>query len=63
MPKKTPVVTIEENPGDKFPSLATTQRAALTATVAEIANTIRDLLTAGVLINQNGRILPAPSHN
>jgi hypothetical protein len=63
VPKKTPAVTIEENTGDKFPSLATAQRSALTATVADIANTIRDLLTAGVLINQNGRIIPAPSHN
>lgn len=51
---------IEEIGGDKFPSLEASQRAALAATVFDLADMIRALLASGSLIIQNGRIIPNP---
>ena len=61
MPKESPDLTITELPGDLYPDLAVAQGAALKATAQEIAKIIRDLLGAGVLVQVNGRIIPANS--
>lgn len=60
MAPKTPTLTLEEMPGDKFLSLAEAQRHALAETASDLVSTIRALLASGVLINQNGRIIPNP---
>jgi len=59
MAPKTPKLTLEEIPGDKFANLAAAQQAALSATAFDLASTIRALLESGAPVNQNGRIIPA----
>jgi len=59
MPKKAQILTIEEMPGEKYPDLATAQRAALPSISASLQAVIRDLLNNGNLINVNGKIIPA----
>jgi hypothetical protein len=58
MPKKAQILTIEEMPGEKYPDLATAQRAALPSISASLQAVIRDLLKNGNLINVNGKIIP-----
>jgi hypothetical protein len=60
MPRKTPIITIEEIPGNKYPDLESAQRAALPSLAADMAETIRRLLAEGWLIKDNGRIIPNP---
>lgn len=55
-----PNLTIEEIPGDRFPDLATAQRAALPLVTANILTVIRDLLERGVLVERDGKIIPNP---
>jgi hypothetical protein len=59
MSKKAQILTIEEMPGEKYPDLATAQRAALSSISASLQAVIRDLLNNGNLINVNGKIIPA----
>jgi hypothetical protein len=59
MPKKAQILTIEEMQGEKYPDLATVQRAALPSLSASLQAVIRDLLNNGNLINVNGKIIPA----
>lgn len=58
MPRKSPALEIHELPGEKFPDLATAQQHSLAETASYMAATIRALLDAGVLVNQNGKIIP-----
>jgi hypothetical protein len=58
MPKKAPIITIEEKPGDKYPSLEAAQQAALPLMSASLQAVIRDLLERGVLAEVNGKIIP-----
>jgi hypothetical protein len=60
MTRKSPPFTVEEIPGDQYPDLAAAQRAALKATAADLVSIIRSLLASGVLVNDNGRIIPTP---
>jgi len=60
MPKKAPVIAIEEKPGDKYPDLESAQDAALSLISASLQALIRDLLERGALINANGKIIPNP---
>jgi hypothetical protein len=59
MPKKSPDLNVTELPGDSYSDLAAAQRAAIKATAHDLAKVIRDLLEAGVLVQVNGRIVPA----
>ena len=58
MPKKAPPISIEEMPGNQFPSLEAAQEAALSDVATDLAETMRRLLADGWLINQNGKIVP-----
>lgn len=58
MPCKSPDLTLEELPGDLYPSLAAAQRAALMATASDLAAILRSLLASGVLVQRDGRIIP-----
>ena len=60
MPKKAPMIAIEEMPGDKYPDLESAQRAALPLMSASLQAVIRDLLERGVLVEVNGKIIPNP---
>jgi len=60
MPKKAPMIAIEEMPGDKYPDLESAQRAALPFMSASLQAVIRDLLERGVLVEVNGKIIPNP---
>lgn len=61
MARKAPQITIHEIPGDHFPDLESAQRAALDPLAAHLANTIRELLASGRLVNVNGKIIPNPN--
>ena len=49
---------IEEVSGDKYPDLKAAQRLALPAIVSALEAVFHDLLEQGVLVVQNGRIIP-----
>lgn len=60
MPRKPAPLTLEEIPGDLYPSLAAAQRQALGALAGDLAESFRALLAVGALIQENGRIIPKP---
>jgi len=60
MPKKAPMIAIEEMPGDKYPDLDAAQSAALSLISASLQVVIRDLLERGVLVEVNSKIIPNP---
>lgn len=57
MARKSPNLILEEYPGERFPDLEAAQQAALRSLAAEVAGTIRELLAAGVLVQEGGRII------
>ncbi len=59
MPRKSPDFTLDEIPGDQYADLPAAQQAALKATAADLAATLRSLLATGALVQVNGRIIPA----
>ncbi len=60
MARKAPSLALNERGGDKYPSLAAAQRAALPFLAADLAASIRELLATDALILVNGRIIPNP---
>jgi len=58
--KKTPPLHVEEISGDQYADLKTAQSAALSSLSASVQAVIRDLLERGVLVNDNGKIIPKP---
>ena len=58
--RKPPDLQVEEISGDQFPDLETAQSAALSLVADNLQSVIRDLLKRGVLVNDNGRIIPNP---
>jgi hypothetical protein len=61
MRPKSPPLTLEEHPGDRYPDLETAQRLALPSMARDLANTIRALLEEGFLIIEDGQIKPNPT--
>lgn len=59
--RKTPPLHLVEIPGETSPNLAAAQSLALAPTACDLAATIRRLLAAGRLVNENGKIIPARS--
>lgn len=59
MPRQSPDLTLEELSGNQYPDLAAAQQAALKATAHDLAAILRALLASGVLVQVNGRIVPA----
>ena len=47
-------------PGSQYQNLEDAQSAAFKATVADIVETMRSLLESGVLIVENGKVVPNP---
>jgi len=60
MPRQSPVVSLDEVSGTKYPDLTAAQQHSLAETASDLAATIRALLASGALVNQNGRIIPNP---
>jgi hypothetical protein len=58
MPRKSPNLKLEEIPGNQYQNLEDAQSAALKATAADLAETMRALLESGVLIVENGKAVP-----
>lgn len=58
MPEKTTPVLIEERQGEAvFPSLASAQQDALRPLAADLAATLRSLISIGLLTVENGRVV------
>jgi len=55
-----PKIHVEEISGDQYADLKTAQSAALSSLSASVQAVIRDLLARGVLVNDNGKIIPKP---
>ena len=51
---------IQEFSGERYPDLGTAQRLALPALVACLEPVIRELISTGELVVENGRIIPNP---
>ena len=60
MPKKAQTLKIEEMPGEKYPDLATAQRAALPSISESMKTVIHELLKRGALVQVDNRIIPNP---
>ena len=56
--RKAPSLQVEEISGKKYPDLDAAQDAALPQLSESLQAVIRDLLMKGVLINDNGKIVP-----
>jgi hypothetical protein len=59
MPRKAPTISIEVKAGDKYASLDEAFNAALPLIAHDISGTIQKLIAQGLLINQNGKIVPS----
>jgi hypothetical protein len=62
MSRQSPVVLIQELPGELHHTLVEAQQGALKATASDLAAVLRALLASGVLIQENGRIIPKKSN-
>lgn len=61
MARPSPQIAVEEMPGNEFASLDEAQRVALDALASHLAQTIRDLLASGRLVQVDGKIIPNPN--
>jgi len=55
--RKNKPLELQEVGGDRFPDLETVQSLALPGLARDIALTLQELLTAGILVIQDGRIV------
>ena len=62
MPRQSPAILIQDLPGDSYRTLTEAQQGALKATAIDLAAVLRALLVSGVLIQENGRIVPNKSN-
>ena len=53
-------IFVEEFEGDRYPDLETVQRIALQPMAADLIVTMRRLIDLGVLVEQDGQIIPNP---
>ena len=60
MSRKTPDLQIEEISGERFPDLKAAQDAAMPKLARSIEAVIRDLLERGILVIENGQLIPNP---
>lgn len=59
MKKKSADVHVEEVSGDKYPDLQAAQRLAMPAIVSSLDSVFRDLLERGILVVENGCMIPS----
>jgi hypothetical protein len=58
MARKSPQIEIQEIPGDDFASIETAQRSARVLIAFDLAEVMRQMLDAGLLVVRDGRIVP-----
>lgn len=58
--RKSSPIQVKEIGGDHYPDLATAQAKAVKSIAADFAMIIKRLQADGLLINDNGRIIPNP---
>ncbi len=58
MARKSPNLAIEEFSGSQFPNLRAAQRNAVSSLVPGLAGTIRSMISDGLLIVSDGKIIP-----
>jgi len=60
MPRKSPDIIVEEIAGSQFPDLRAAQRNSMSTLVPGLAGTIRAMMSHGLLIVVDGKIIPNP---
>lgn len=58
MARKSPQIEIQEIGGDQYASVQDARHAALDPLASHLAQTLRDLLASGQLVQVNGSIIP-----
>jgi len=58
--RKSSPIQVKKIGGDHYPDLVTAQAKAVKNIAADFAEMIRRLMADGLLINDNGRIIPNP---
>jgi hypothetical protein len=58
--RSSPTIQVKEISGDHYPDLVTAQAYAIQNIASDFAVMIRRLLADGLLVNDNGRIIPNP---
>lgn len=61
MARKTHPIHIEENGGEKYTTITEIQSATLSSLAAEIVANLRVLYAKGIMINDNGKMIPDPN--
>jgi len=59
MPRQSPEMSLQEHPGTKFQDLTAAQRYSLNEAASDLVAIIQTLLDAGILVSQNGKIIPS----
>ncbi len=62
MARKTHPLNIEENGGEKYATITEVQHAAMSSLAAEIVANLRVLYAKGIMINENGKMIPVHHH-
>ena len=60
MPRKTPIIEVEEISGDQFTDIDSAWRAALPTFAGDLAATIRRLVAEGYFILKDGKLIRNP---
>lgn len=60
MANKSSPIILAEMPGDNHPDLATAQSKARPVMARALVESVRGLLSAGVLVVRDGKIIPNP---
>ena len=58
--RQSHITHIHEISGDQFPDLARAQQAARAPLASALADVMRRMMADGLLVNDNGRIIPNP---
>lgn len=62
MARKTHPIHIEENGGEIYATITEVQDAMMSSLAAEIVANLRVLYAKGIMINENGKMIPDPNH-
>lgn len=62
MSRKPHPLNIEENGGEKYATITEIQDATMSSLAAEIVANLRVLYAKGIMMNQDGKMIPNPNH-
>lgn len=63
MARKTHPIHIEENGGEIYATITEVQDAMMSSLAAEIVANLRVLYAKGIMINQDGKMIPNPQNS